>query len=177
MVVCEHTRICVLESSRISGAGPPPTLELALPYLVDGNNLAGTGSASGRRGVVDLIRRHTLSRGGRYTIIFDGPPDDHFVGDLDLGAVKIRFSGSRSADEIIRQSLRATKNPRNLTVVTSDRSLASSCRSLGARVMGCGEFQGMLKSSPATEGAQKERPANVDVAFWEDFFAGPDGGE
>lgn len=147
-----------------------------MAYWVDGNNLmhelGAGGSPDGARVTVDRVREVAGRCGGRYQLVFDGPPSGGFASDTDLGDVKVRFSGKRAADDVILGFLRQQAQVRGVTVVTADRALASSCRALGATVVSGREF---LRSAPS-HGAPPRRPAggkptHVDVREWEEFFA------
>ncbi len=147
-----------------------------MAYVVDGHNLMhelGAGaSPDGARVTADRVREIAGRCGGRYHLVFDGPPSGGFVADTDLGDVKVRFSGKRPADDVILGFLNQQAQVRGVTVVTADRALASSCRALGATVVSGREF---LRSAPS-HGAPPRRPASgkpshVDVREWEEFFA------
>ena len=148
-----------------------------MPFVLDGHNLMheqGLASApDGARQLVDRVRSYLRSRGGRCHVFFDGVPSGGFAADTDLGEIKVLFSGSRKADDAILHHLRASAQVRNVTVVTSDRALASSCRALGADIRSGREFFS-LPARPAARpgrGAPSEKPTHVDVREWEEFFA------
>ncbi len=149
-----------------------------MPFVLDGHNLLheqGLASApDGARQLVDRVRSFLRSRGGRCHVFFDGGPSGGFAADTDLGEIKVLFSGPRKADDAILHHLRSSSQVRSVTVVTSDRALASSCRALGADVRSGREFFALPARPPAARsrlGAPSEKPTHIDVREWEEFFA------
>lgn len=80
----------------------------------------------------------------RVTLIFDGRPGP--VPAIQSAAVKVIFSMDRSADDRIREAVLASKNARQLIVVTDDRALQYAVRAEGAQVLGVNEFLARLRS-------------------------------
>lgn len=114
-----------------------------MPYLVDGSNLGGVlGGAAGARdpaSVVAALLPWARERGA-VLLLFDGPPRPEVAAAY--GALKVEWSGARSADDAIVARLGA--DPRVAVsawiVVTADRALARRCRALGARVESASAF-------------------------------------
>ena len=146
-----------------------------MPYLLDGNNLMGLarqrglGGLAERRGLVSAVAALARTRGGRYTVVFDGGPDAHFVSGAGLGAVRVEFAAPRSADDRILALLRAAANPRNWTVVSADRALVSAARNAGARAQDAAGFLNRLAGLPAGDGEKPDARA-VDTEEWEEYF-------
>jgi hypothetical protein len=134
-----------------------------MPILVDGDNLLGTWpgrrrSDHERRWVASRLARWAARGGRRIVVVFDGPPLSAGASNPDL-----RFAGSgRSADDVILEFLRRQGNPRDWTVVTSDRSLGDQCRHLQARVQRCDQFRKRLTDHDAEEKPDRE----ADVDYW-----------
>jgi hypothetical protein len=83
------------------------------------------------------------STGDELTVIFDGRP---FQLDAPAG-VSVEFAtrrGPNAADDDIAALVEADPEPRGLTVVTSDRTLAERVRRAGAEVVGAGDFRRRL---------------------------------
>lgn len=100
-------------------------------------------------------------RSRRVVVVFDGPED------LDLargyGGLRVVWSGSRSADGVIRALIR--DRPADWTVVTDDVDLAAACRRTGARHRPVGDF---LAGIPR-EGSEPVEEV-VDVGDWQAWF-------
>jgi predicted RNA-binding protein with PIN domain len=131
-----------------------------MPILVDGDNLLGTWRG-GRR--TDSERRQLameisrLARRGdrRIVVVFDGPAphSSRFGSD-------VIFAGSHSADDVFLARIKQERDPRDWTVITSDRSLGDRCRWLGARVERSQSFRGRLR--PSSGGEKPERETDVE---------------
>jgi hypothetical protein len=116
-----------------------------MPYLVDGNNLLGAlGRAPDRRepdgaALVSEICGRLRQVKARLTLVFDGASA---IGRdrTALGHLEVRHAGSRSADDVIVEIVQRSASPRDWTVVTEDRGLASRARQAGARTMRVADF-------------------------------------
>jgi len=119
--------------------------------LVDGNNLLH--AARGELEAFDLGRVHLCDRLGRWAaaercpieVIFDGPwPPRGVVQQMQFRGLKVRFSASRTADELIEESIDRSRCPTQLWVVTSDRAIQSVARRRRSRCTSCAEFLTLL---------------------------------
>jgi predicted RNA-binding protein with PIN domain len=118
-------------------------------WLVDGMNVVGSRpdgwwrdrSAAMAR-LSESLAAFAAETGEPLTVVFDGRPFD-----LSAPPVEIRFasrSGPDAADHDIAALARTDPDPQSLTVVTSDRELASRVRAAGAAVVGAGPFRKRL---------------------------------
>ena len=136
-----------------------------MPYLVDGNNLCGA-ARDRRLGIPTdekemILRLQTLSSrdSQELTVVFDGTSSE----GRGLGrsgwfeGVRVQYSGAgRTADEAIIQMVEARPDRREVVLVSSDRALRTSIRTLGARVMGCRRFADLLgDAGPATDSPER----------------------
>lgn len=126
---------------------PPPN------WLIDGMNVIGSrpdGWWRDRQGAIrSLSARLALfaaATEGEVRVVFDGPLPSSPPSSEDV-EVMYAPGGPNAADRRIVAFLRATTRPESWKVVTSDRQLASACSSLGATVMGSGDFQAMLEGA------------------------------
>jgi hypothetical protein len=88
-----------------------------VPWLLDGNNLAGGGDrAAVRRAALAIARRERV----RIVVFFDGAPPPGGAEAEALGPVEIRYA--RRADDAIVAFLRGAG--RGWRVATDDRALA-----------------------------------------------------
>jgi hypothetical protein len=175
-------------------------------YLIDASNLGGVlGGARGARDaeeVVKFLLPWARSR-GKVVVIFDGVEKIR-VGKA-YGALEVRWSGSVSADDVIRREVE--KEPKVWTVVSNDAALGRACRDLGAKVLTAtvlaarveganaagkssrggtsgGRALGRRPPHPASfsngSGAEKPAPRASDIAHWREVFGseavGPTGG-
>ena len=157
-----------------------------MPYIVDGNNVMAqrVGWHKDRRRarltLLDELAAFAEGKGATVSVVFDGAPDD-FVGENSLySGVRVHYAARGSdADARIKSLVEASRERRTLYVVTSDRALADSVRSSGARVVRAGEFRRMMEQKGAAEGADegtgKREVRADDTAHWLRYFGvGPE---
>jgi predicted RNA-binding protein with PIN domain len=113
--------------------------------LVDGMNVIGSRPDGWWRDRDGARRRFAQRLAGlaagsddTYTVVFDGSPlPDLAEGTHDgVRVLYARRSGRDAADDRIVEEVAGDPQPSSLTVVTSDRDLASRVRPLGADVRG-----------------------------------------
>ena len=130
-------------------------------YIVDGYNLLFSSSFrewikktdlySARSHLINFVRSYLPSR---VIIVFDGRKD---YPQVEIEGVV--FTRSESADDYIKRFVRNHPNPREVIVVTNDRSIQGFASSMGARVMGVNEFLARRKRK------QKKLPGNPRSGF------------
>ena len=159
-----------------------------MSYLIDASNLGGLlGGKRGSRDPEEVIRfllPWSRSR-GKVVAVFDGVEKIR-VGK-HYGALEVRWSGSVTADEVIRREVE--KSPRTWAVVTNDQALARTCRDLGAKVLSATTLAAKAQGAPAKAGTQplspypasfssstseKPQPTAEDLAHWREIFGGGD---
>lgn len=111
-------------------------------------------------------------RGGKYTVVFDGPPGDGFVADVQMGKVSVVFAGSRSADAVVLARLRQARQSRDWTVISDDAELVRRCRDAGARHQSVRQLVQQLRGLALPGRFSKDNPQAVDVDEWEAYFRG-----
>lgn len=156
-------------------------------YLVDGHNLIGKLPDLSLQDMDDepkLIQRlHVFAQriGTPIAVVFDPgsnyvPPQRQSYSDVKASYAK----RDKTADQLIITRVRNARNPREITVVTSDRALAGRVRVLGAGVISSDEFVRIMQpadSSPDVAELEAEERANVhldpkEVDEWLDLFSG-----
>ena len=143
-----------------------------MPVLIDGNNLlhslpsASKNRKEVRRRVLDAVRRENLS----ITVVFDGPPSAGSPVIEHLGPVTIRYSGAKSADDVILEMLPQGKRAAESVVVTDDRELQRRVRDRGGKLRSLAEWRQRKprKSRPKTH---ESKLSSYEVADWEAFFS------
>ena len=147
-----------------------------MPYLIDGNNVLGSwgGPAVPGDGRAEVLRRVSAfcrAKGARAVLVFDGAPLRPDLGSQELGAVSLRFPDEgRDADSLIRELIDASRHPRELVVVTSDKALYSFARTRGARALRAHEWNALARGAkPRTPGGapKSDKPEHEpDVEGW-----------
>ena len=157
-----------------------------MPFLIDGHNLIGKGLMPDLRlddpddeaKLVMRLRTYCARTGKRVTVVFDhGLPGGHSY-ELSGGGVEVVFASTgRTADGILGERLRRARDPRGLTVVTSDRQITSAAQARGAQVIRSEEFAARLSALRRVEPVGVERDTNLsaeEVKEWLHIFGGVD---
>ncbi|MBU0704895.1 MAG: NYN domain-containing protein [Chloroflexi bacterium] len=124
-----------------------------MPLLIDGHNLIGRGQLPGLRlddpddeaKLVARLRTYCARTRKRVTVVFDHGLPGGRSRELSGGGVEVVFaSAGRTADGILRERVRRARDPRGLTVVTSDNEVIAAAQAGGARVIRSEEFAAQL---------------------------------
>jgi len=112
-------------------------------------------------------------------LVFDGPPERGLRGERIASGVRVRYSGSRSADAVILSLADETavaggvEAAAGMLVVTDDRDLRHRLRVHGARSAGAAWLIGRLERGKlAAPAAGNRRPPPNDPAGTDDDRAG-----
>ncbi len=154
-----------------------------MPYLIDGNTLLGSwggprGQDDRRSEVVQRVAEFCRARGVKATLVFDGHPLRPDMAAQDLGPLSLRVPpAGQDADTLIRELVERAARPAEIIVVTSDKALYSSCKTLGAAVLRAHEWNILerrptpaRRGVPAVRGEKPER--EEDIEGWLKKFAG-----
>lgn len=101
-------------------------------FLIDGNNLIGKitrlrralqqkDKQASREQLIFLLEKHFVNQKNKGIVYFDGFQSTAIASNY----LKIKYSQSQTADDIIREDISQTKNRKNLIVVTSDLALSN----------------------------------------------------
>ena len=146
-----------------------------MPYLVDGNNLAhalglANGGLADRDACARAVGSFCHSRGAQAVIVFDGRAPEGAKEGARTQRVSVLYSGSRSADEVILRRVSDSKTPRDLIVVTSDKSLGDKARHKGASLERAHEFSRKLerpdRSRPSVQQSRSPRETPEQIKAW-----------
>jgi len=126
-------------------------------YLIDGNNLIGKvpflqslqkrNKESARERLIFIIERYFHTRNIKVKVYFDGYANIAIKPDK----VTIKYSNSKSADEIMKNDIGTARNPRNLVVVSSDNEIAGFSRVCAAESVLSEKFYGMIEKTEVNE--------------------------
>lgn len=151
-----------------------------MPILIDGHNLIGQLTTlslqdpDDEEKLVRLLRSYRARTGKTITVVFDPGRTSALSKSHRLGGIEVVFAphGS-SADVVIARRVRGSRNPRDWLVVTSDRKLADTVASLGARVQSADAFA-LAMPRPTEESPEWKDtpPAPEDVEAWLALFEG-----
>jgi hypothetical protein len=134
-----------------------------MPWLLDGNNLAGGHERERvRRAALALARRERV----RIVVYFDGAPPPGGKDVEELGRVEVRYV--RHADSAIIDALR--RSGRGWRLATDDRALGVRARDAGAQVVAAAVFWEAVESRAAIGRAEESdsQRAATGLAFFAD---------
>ena len=146
--------------------------------LIDGNNLMARLGGGTREALVAELSDVARAKRRKLVVVFDGPPEHGRPKVQALGDVTVVCAAPRSADEEIVRRLRESRDPRSVTVVTDDHTLATAAQAAGGRTIGVEAYtrhargQLLSKARKDVEERAKEIPA-VAATDWERWFADP----
>ncbi len=123
-------------------------------YIIDGNNLIGRipslqkihkkDKHTSREQLVNILNRYFAGKKLKLTLHLDGHPNF----PLSVSKGKIEYSMNQPSDNLIRNEIEYSKNPRLIILITSDRSLMNFAKVCSCTVISSDEFyKSILKSS------------------------------
>jgi predicted RNA-binding protein with PIN domain len=122
-------------------------------YIIDGNNLIGKiprlkelhlkNKQLSRSELVAILNSYFAGKKINLTLHLDGYKNL----PLSLSKGKIVYSDSQTSDAKIRDEISRFKNPKLITLVSSDRSLTDFARVNSSTVIKSEEFYGLLNRS------------------------------
>jgi predicted RNA-binding protein with PIN domain len=126
-------------------------------------------SGARRRLLAQLAEFARITR-ARVLVVFDGAPDREIPAGSAFRGVKVEYADRGSdADAKIVRLLESSRDPRGLTVVTSDRRLATLVHARGATVIRSGEFrkrlEDALSSHPITNNGEQTEVGSLEEWF------------
>ncbi len=138
-------------------------------YIIDGNNLIGKISSlqklqksdkqSAREKLAFLIESYFREKKAKVSLHFDGFQNT----PIKLSSAKIIYSENKTADDRIKSEISASKNPKLITVVTSDNNLKEFARVCSASVVSSEEFASELsRRNDKDEEEQRIRAMSVE---------------
>jgi YacP-like NYN domain len=156
---------------------PSDPLATTTKLLVDGTNLLhaftrGPGERQPPAAVIGRLRA-AIPPETAITLVFDGPPEPGVRGARIAGGLTVRYSGRRTADEVLLQLVNdaATWSEADgpgaaaVLVVTDDHDLRVAIHRRGGRSAGTGWLIGRLErprlSAPSVGNARPPRPPHI----------------
>ena len=81
---------------------------------------------------------------------------------------------ARDADQYIILMVQKAENPRQITVVSSDKEVIRACRQAGAQTMSCERFAKLISLGSKTAETKAEKPpppsSKEEIKEWKKFF-------
>ena len=146
-------------------------------YIIDGNNLIGKikslhsqqkkDKQASREGLVNILNRYFAGRKTKLTLHFDG----HASLPLNLSKGKIIYSENKTADNKIREEITNSKNPKLITLVSSDQSLINYARVNSSTVLKSEKFYKEIENlRKGNEEAEKVKQLENEKNIFLDLF-------
>ncbi len=146
-------------------------------YIIDGNNLIGKIKAfkqlqvkdkqSSREKLVSYLNKYFAGKKLKLTLHFDGHPN--FAIPLSKG--RIVYSESRTSDCLIREEIDYSKNPKLITLVSSDHSLINYARANSCSIIKSEDFNKEIEKSYQTnEETEKVKQLEKEKDIFLDLF-------
>jgi predicted RNA-binding protein with PIN domain len=154
--------------------------------IIDGYNVIGAARDLGldlaqpdkEERLLRLLSRYRSRRRGRRAmlVVFDGGHGRLAEGPRRLSrlGIGVEWSLGETADAVIVRKVRGAARPKEIEVVTSDRSVLAAIASWGARGVRAQAFLDEVSRTLAdAPGAEKpESPSAGEVEEWLDLFSG-----
>jgi len=127
--------------------------------IIDGYNLMPVTDFSNREELLKALSIYQKTKGHDVTIVFDGTHQGTGSGDhYHTGGIEVIFSPlTVTADETI-ESMLSPSRASGTIVVTSDRSIQSAARRVGATFVYSNEFARKLKKASVSFSRSKVQP-------------------
>ena len=135
---------------------PPPYLGTVgyVRWIVDAMNVIGTrpdGWWKDRHGararLVEQLERWASPAGHQVTVVFEGPTSPP-IHSLSIRIHHAPKATANSADDEIVRLVSADDRPTEITVVTSDATLADRARAAGASICAAARFRDLIDPRP-----------------------------
>ncbi|MCX8010337.1 MAG: NYN domain-containing protein [Ignavibacteria bacterium] len=150
-------------------------------FLIDGNNILNSyknlkevfdkDKAAARNKLVQLIQDYFFSSKNEATIFFDGFEEDGHSFKKVSQNVFMKFSRTKPADKIIRETIDKEKNKRILIVVSSDNEVIDYARINACKVQTSIEFSAKIAKSKKVDNLKfNPRLSDSEINYWLKIF-------
>jgi predicted RNA-binding protein with PIN domain len=150
-----------------------------MPYVIDGHNLIGAfpglelSDPEDERKLIDALEEFGRATRRRTIVFFDRGQPGPGRGLVHGRMVEAHFTPPpKSADDALLAFLRAHRDARKYTVVSSDSEVTRSARRLGATVVSSQQFARELQHNLRTRHKEKPPEDSKDLAEWLELFGG-----
>ena len=151
-----------------------------MPYIIDGHNLIPRvglhlDALDDEMALVEILREFCSVKKKRVEVYFDGAPPGQ-NGKRKFGYVTAHFvRKGRTADDAIRARLQKMGNAaRNWTVVSSDREVITSAKSVRASHISADEFTQQIEDTKLitqSDPVEDKSLSGQEVEQWLDLFS------
>lgn len=145
-------------------------------YFIDGNNLIGAvdklkflqkkDKQLAREKLTLIIENFFLNKKINVHIFFDGFENEK----INSTRTKIHYSGSKTADVLIKNSIANSKNRKNICVVSSDREIMNYAKVCSCNVISAFEFYEKISVSQVNDEETKIQKLESSVDEFKKLF-------
>ena len=135
-----------------------------MTFIVDGHNLIGQmtdlalDDPEDEEKLLRRLLRYQARTGRKIVVVFDPGSGFQLSTKQTVGAVEVVCAGTgTTADEVIVQRVQSFENPRNVTVVTSDREVQNAAAQAGALVVDAAAFVKEMRQGSRRRPRRKKR--------------------
>lgn len=122
-------------------------------FLIDGNNLIGKDAGlkklqtkekqTSREQLVLLLESYFRAKKNLVSLFLDGFPGTAIHSDK----IKIHYSETKTADDLIKHFIDSHKNRKNISVVSSDHAIMNYAKTCSCNVISSEDFLHLLSST------------------------------
>jgi predicted RNA-binding protein with PIN domain len=149
-----------------------------MPYLIDGHNLIGhlpdlsLSDPHDEAKLVGRLKRAMMHKHKRCVVVFDAGLPGGVSREFSTAAVQVIFArGGTTADAIILERIRNTRDPGSLIVVSADQDIVQAATRRHIRVITPQAFAAELDTLAVTDKSDPHlTPDELDA--WLDLFGG-----
>lgn len=145
-------------------------------YIIDGNNLIGKirelldlqnkDKQAAREKLAFLTDSYFQSKKVKVSLHFDGYQNT----PIRINSAKIIYSENKTADEKIKSEISASKNSRNITLITSDNNLREFARVCSCSVILSEDFAKDLKKRSEQDDEERRIQSINDIEEFKRIF-------
>ena len=151
-------------------------------YLIDGHNLIAhlpdinLEDPHDEVKLVYKLRGFSARTGKKITVVFDGGIPGGVSKSLSTTRISVKFASSNrsTADQILKNTLRSTKNPHDVILVTSDNEISAVASSRKIKTLAAREFIQLLRPPDDMLTSEKEDNPTLsagEVETWLQIFS------
>lgn len=160
-----------------------------MTYLIDGYNLIykfphleelmlQDNLTEARKELLDILKTFARLTGKRIRVVFDGQKNVEIpISSEKVANIDVYYSLHYSADFLIKEFIRKDIQPRNTTVVTSDKDIIDFVSRYKTRTMKSEDFADFINQTiedytVAQTPEKEENPtlSNEEIEYWEKLF-------
>lgn len=146
-------------------------------YIIDGNNLIGKipslkksqakDNQANRFGLISILNSYFAGKKITLSLHFDGFEKEK----LHLSKGKLIYSNNKSSDTKIREEIERSKNPKLITLISSDREIINFARVNSCSVILSEDFYSVIcKSKEINEEKQIIKDLEADKEYFKEVF-------